>query len=63
MDKIIGDVKEKRFNTVEYHFGDESALKLVESLPLSQETALERTEAFTLDNLNVFLPCSRKVNC
>jgi hypothetical protein len=63
MDEIIEDVKEKRFNTVEYPFGDESALKLVESLPLSLDTALERTEALTLDNLNVFLPCFRKVNC
>jgi hypothetical protein len=54
MDKIIEDVKEKRYNTIEYPFGDESALKLMESLPLSQEKALQRTEALTLDELNVF---------
>jgi hypothetical protein len=56
MDKIIEDVKEKRYNAVEYPFVDESALKLMESLPLSVEKARERAEALTLDELNVLPP-------
>jgi len=54
MDRIIEDVKEKRYNTIEYPFGDESALRLMESLPLSLEKPLVRTEALTIDELNVF---------
>jgi hypothetical protein len=56
MDKMIEDVKEKRFNSVEYSFGDESTLKLMESLPLSVEKDLERTKFLSLDELNVFPP-------
>jgi hypothetical protein len=54
MEKIIEDVQGKRYDIVEYTFGHESTLKLVELLPVSREKPVERTEALTLDELNVF---------
>jgi len=55
MDGIIEDVKQKRYNTVEYPVGDDSSVKLVECLPASTEEDIERARVVTLDELNVLL--------
>jgi len=53
MDGIIEDVKEKRYNTVESPFGDDSSVKLVECLPASTQNDIERAQVVTFDELNV----------
>jgi hypothetical protein len=53
MERVIDDIKEKRYNTVEYPFSNDSSVKLVESLPASTEKPLQRTEALAFDELNV----------
>ena len=63
MDGIIEDVKEKWYSAVEYPFGDESSVKLVECLPASRKKDIERVQVVTLDELNVLRLSTSQTNC
>jgi len=53
MDKLIQEVKERKYDTKEFIFDEESGVKGVESIPLSAVNAKNRKTVSGLDDLKV----------
>ena len=53
MEKLVAEVKEKKYNTNKYSLDDGSGAKAVECIPESAVGVKERTAITSVDDLNV----------